>query len=112
MTTLYFARPFDFMVNIYHDLNGGYWEGGGIPNRTITAGIGQNMPHGALEPERITKPKRFPASFRGWTVRFSDAETGDVIYVSGEVWDLNQPFGYYPNNPLEMDCLMTAQWSW
>ncbi len=106
------AAPETWSVNIYHDLNGGYWEGGGIPNRTITAGIGQNMPHGALEPERITKPKRFPASFRGWTVRFSDAETGDVIYVSGEVWDLNQPFGYYPNNPLEMDCLMTAQWSW
>ena len=106
------AAPETWSVNIYHDLNGGYWEGGGIPNRTITAGIGQNMPHGALEPERITKPKRFPASFRGWTVRFSDAETGDVIYASGEVWDLNQPFGYYPNNPLEMDCLMTAQWSW
>ena len=106
------AAPETWSVNIYHELNGGYWEGGGIPNRTITAGIGQNMPHGALEPERITKPKRFPASFRGWTVRFSDAETGDVIYVSGEVWDLNQPFGYYPNNPLEMDCLMTAQWSW
>ena len=106
------AAPETWSVNIYHDLNGGYWEGGGIPNRTITAGIGQNMPHGALEPERITKPKRFPASFRGWTVRFSDAETGDVIYAGGEVWDLNQPFGYYPNNPLEMDCLMTAQWSW
>lgn len=99
-------------VNITHDLNGGKWPSGkSIAPRTISAIIGESMPHSALEEERRISPVRVGFHFQGWSVRFTSASDGKVIYDSKEqVWDLNKPFGYYKDDPNVMNCLMTANW--
>ena len=98
-------------VYVSHDLNGGHWDAVSIDSHVLTAPIGQNMPADGLDQEKRIEPIKENASFRGWSVRFTDPANGSVIYDSGdEVWDLDHPFDYYPDNPLEMDCLMTARW--
>lgn len=58
-------------VNITHDLNGGKWPSGkSIAPRTISAIIGESMPHSALEEERRISPVRVGFHFQGWSVRF------------------------------------------
>ena len=98
-------------VYVSHDLNGGHWDAVSIDPHVLTALRGQNMPADGLDQEKRIEPIKENASFRGWSVRFTNPETGDVLYDSGdEVWNLDHPFDYYPGNPLEMDCLMTARW--
>ena len=64
-----------------------------------------------LDPEKSIEPVNEGASFRGWSVRFTDPANGSVIYDSGdEIWDLYHPFDYYPSNPRNMHCVMTARW--
>ncbi|MGI6687792.1 MAG: hypothetical protein ACOX6Y_05485 [Christensenellales bacterium] len=99
-------------VNISFDLNGGQWpEGKTLGPASITAKPGKSMPHSALEKVRNTIPVKAGSDFRGWSVRFTNPKDGKVIFDSGEeIWDLNHPFDYYPDNPLTMHCLMTARW--
>ena len=99
-------------VNISHDLNGGQWPAGkSIYPRTIEAKPKESMSPSALEPERSIIPVKAGADFRGWSVLFTSAADGKVIYDGGdEVWDLNHPFDYYTGNPLVMNCRMTARW--
>lgn len=99
-------------VNISYDLNGGRWLAGrAIQPRSITAKPWESMPHSALEKERSTIPIRGSDAFLGWSVLFTDPQDGRVIYDSGdETWNLDKPFDYYPDNPLTMNCKMTARW--
>ncbi len=98
-------------VNISHEMNGGHWGAISINPHTITAPINQSMPANGLEQERNIEPIKENAIFLGWAVRFTNAANNVVIYDSGStVWDLNHPFDYYPSNPREMNCVMTAQW--
>lgn len=99
-------------VNVTHDLNGGQWQQNrSIPPYTMEAKIGENMSMDALWQERSFKPVRDGYDFKGWSVRFTSATDGTLYFDSGiDVWDLNEPFGYYPNNHLTMNCKMTAQW--
>ena len=99
-------------VYVSHDLNGGHWGAVSIDPHVLTAPVGQSMPPGGLDQEKSIEPIKVNASFRGWSVRFTDSSNGNVIYDSGnEVWDLYHPFDYYPNNPRAMDCVMTARWA-
>ena len=99
-------------VYVSHDLNGGHWGAVSIDSHVLTAPVGQSMPPGGLDQEKSIEPIKVNASFRGWSVRFTDSSNGNVIYDSGnEVWDLYHPFDYYPNNPRAMDCVMTARWA-
>ena len=103
--------PETWTVHIRHDLNGGDWDLDWIDPHTITAPINQNMPADGLEQERNIEPLKENATFKGWSVRFTNAENGDVVHDGGEeIWNLDHPFDYYPGNPREMDCLMTARW--
>lgn len=99
-------------VHVTHDLNGGQWQPGRtIPPHTMFAEFGSSMDNADLYQERVNPPVKPGAVFRGWSVRFTADADGRVIYDSGdEVWDLNHPFDYYPDNPRVMDCRMTAQW--
>ena len=87
-------------VIVSHDLNGGHWGAVSIDPHVLMAPVGQSMPPGGLDQEKSIEPIKVNASFRGWSVRFTDSSNGNVIYDSGnEVWDLYHPFDYYPNNP-------------
>lgn len=99
-------------VNISHDLNGGSWpDGQEISPHTITARNGKSMPADGLDAEKMVRPYMAESVFLGWSVLFTDPRDGRVMYDSGdEVWDLNDPFDYYPDNPSVMNCLMTANW--
>lgn len=95
-------------VYVSHDLNGGHWGSEFEGLKQLMAPEWQSIPLDALK--RI-EPTREGYRFSGWSVRFSNPVHGYVIYDSGqEVWNLDHPFDYYPDNPPEMDCLMTARW--
>ena len=80
-------------VYVSHDLNGGHWGAVSIDPHVLTAPVGQSMPPGGLDQEKSIEPIKVNASFRGWSVRFTDSSNGNVIYDSGnEVWDLYHPF--------------------
>lgn len=101
-----------WQVHLSHDLTGGQWPADrALSVRTITANLGESMAHADLEPERNLFPSRGSDVFLGWSVRFTDPTDNRVIFDSGnEVWNMNQAFDYYSDNPLTMNCLMTARW--
>lgn len=101
-----------WIVKVSHNLNGGQWQSGrNIEPHTMAAEIGKSMGSGELHQERSNPPVKVGADFLGWSVLFTSALDGTVIYDSGEeVWDLNHPFDYYPSNPFIMNCKMTARW--
>ena len=77
----------------------------------MSAQIGWSMGHDALWQEREQPPVKPGSAFLGWSVLFTNADDGAVIYNGGsEIWDLNHPFDYYTENPPVMNCLMTARW--
>ncbi len=99
-------------VNVTHDLNGGTWPAGQwIDPYWISALAGQSMAPGSLSKEQVIQPQKAGAVFKGWGVLFTDASNGNVIYDGrSNVWDLNHPFDFYPDNPREMNCVMIANW--
>lgn len=99
-------------VYVTHDLAGGQWlPGEAIAPHSMTAKAGWSMSQEELSQERERHPAKAGAIFLGWSVRFTGADDGRVIYDSGEeIWDLWHPFDYYPDNPRKMNCRMTARW--
>lgn len=73
--------------------------------------VGMNMAANSLDAEKLVQPYIAESAFLGWSVLFTDTHNGHIIHDGrGYIWDLNQPFAYYPDNPREMDCLMIANW--
>lgn len=101
-----------WMVHVSHDLKGGSWpDGQVVSSYTLTAVAGQPMAKDSLDAEKLVKPYMAESVFLGWSVLFTDAANGNVIYDGrAEIWDLNHPFDYYPGNPQAMNCLMIANW--
>ena len=99
-------------VYVSHDLQGGSWpDGMVISPYTLTANTGQSMAKDSLDAEKLVKPFMAESVFLGWGVLFTDAGNGNIIYDGREyIWDLNDSFDYYPDNPREMNCLMVAKW--
>ena len=67
-------------VIVSHDLNGGHWGAVSIDPHVLMAPVGQSMPSDGLDPEKSIEPVNEGASFRGWSVRFTDPANGSVIY--------------------------------
>ena len=108
------AKPVEevWTVRITHDLQGGSWpDGQMLAPHTLTANIGQPMAQGGLNGEKVVKPYLAESVFKGWSVLFTDASNGNIVYDGrAEIWDLDHPFDYYPGNPRTMNCLMIANW--
>jgi hypothetical protein len=101
-----------WIVHVMHNLQGGSWpDGMVISPYTLTANAGQPMANDSLDAEKLIKPYMAESYFMGWSVLFTDANNGNIIYDGrGHIWDLNHPFDYYPDNPRSMNCLMIANW--
>jgi hypothetical protein len=99
-------------VHVSHDLRGGSWpDDMVISPYTLTAKVGHSMAKDSLDAEKLVKPYMAESVFLGWSVLFTDAGNGNIVYDGrGKIWDLNHPFDFYEKDPRIMNCLMIANW--
>ena len=99
-------------VNVSHDLEGGSWpDDRQILPYQLVAPVGKSMDPNSLHMEKMVQPFMAESVFMGWSVLFTDAYNGELVYDGRQhTWDLDHPFDYYPDNPRAMDCLMIANW--
>lgn len=117
-------------VHVSHNLEGGYFDSHGFRDspvytwpHTIITPVGQSMDMATAFAFELEHPPRWKDKqgpvwyFMGWSVRFMDSSNDRLLFYSGDptsfdsIWSLSEPFTYDPDNPREMDLLLTAVWS-
>ncbi len=68
-------------VNVSHDLEGGSWlDDRQILPYQLVAPVGKSMDPNSLHMEKMVQPFMAESVFMGWSVLFTDAYNGELVY--------------------------------